>query len=226
MADSVPISNKINLNLAIRLDDGITPTGDNGVDAATDGKIFYDTTRNKYVIQACRWLIDSLVKLLGIEVATPLLQGTLTSQSITFSATGTAVNKDFLYPSRLLQSTTIQFYYITSRADAVIDVAPYQDYVYTIDNGKLYGWIRTSGTLTLQSSGTATFYYIGSPRVDTSTGADVAVNTAPDIALDTRFHDAITAYAQYLGCSDKSTSYWLNKAKLAFDEAVSYLPKA
>ena len=225
MADTTPIANQLSLDLARRLNDGIASTGDNGVDAATDGKIMFDDFRNKYVIVACRWVIDQLVLRLGIEAATPLLQGALTSQSITFSASGVSLNKDYLYPSRLLQSTTSTFKYITSRTDAVIDANPMDTKVYTVDNGKLYAWIRTAGVLTIQSSGTGTFYYIGSPRVNTSSGADVAVNTAPDIALDPKYFQAIVSYAQFLACMDKNTTFWLERAKTAFEEAKSYLPQ-
>ena len=223
MADTTPISNVLNLNLAIRMNDAIAPSGDNGTDADTDGKIMLDTSRNKYIINASRWLVDKIVGKVGVEKAIPLLQGCVTSQSMTLSSTGVTLNKDYMYPVRLLQSSTIEFEYVDAIADAVIDLFPYKDYVYTISGGKLYAWIRTSGTLTLQNSGSATFYYIGAPRVNSSTGADVAINTAPDLGFDQKFLNAITAYAEFLACSDKGTTYWLNKGQLALTEANNHL---
>lgn len=199
MADTTPLINQINVDLSLRLNDP-TSGADNGIKAATNGGTWSAAQRNHYCNNACRAIVHELVNRFGEERAGEIAQ-CMKTQSITFSSSGVSLNKDYLSPVRLVKSSGSPF---VKRKKSDLDIA-YDKIVsraYAIEGGKLYAYERSSGTLSILNSGTGTFYYIFAERKD-SNGADVAVNTAPDIILEQGYHEAITTYACGLALYDK-----------------------
>ncbi len=228
MADTTPISNQLNINLSIRMDDAVSGGADNGATAALDGAVMSSARRNYYINSGCRNLVRSIVENIGQLNSYDILQGAIKTQSITFSSSGTTLNKDFMYPARLVSSSAN--YTLAGRPELTIDFNPMITNGYAIDAGKIYGYTRDSnGLFAILSSGTATFYYYSAQRVDTSTGAETAVNTAPDIAVDSRWWDVILLFAQAEACNDKSIienePSWAEQGGKFFAQAMSRIPK-
>lgn len=224
MADNTPVSNVVNIKIANYLDDPLTAAADNGLTAATNTSMFLAAQRNQALNEALAWIVQELVNRVGPDMASQACQGAVATQAITFAAAGSTVNKDFMYPLRLI-STGKPLFTLMSKSDLDAD----QDFLitraYTIEGGKLYGYIRSAGTLTLQSSGTATFYYLKADRKNTTTGADVVVNTAPDTTLDFRFMDSVTWYACHLLAQAKGAGEWLEKNAQFMKLALEKFPK-
>lgn len=226
MADNVPVSNQLNINLSIILDDAVSGGADNGATAAIDGSVFSATKRNFYISQGCRDFIVATEQK-HKDDADAILQGAVQTQSITLSSSGTTLNKDYMYPVKLMVSTQ-EFNYFNDKGDLDQDIDPYLDAAYTIYAGKLYGYQRITGTFTLLNSGSSTFYYIGAPRVNTSDGTDKAVNTTPDIVFDPRCYDSILLFSAARACNDKSIidsdPTWKEKGGVFFAQAMAKLP--
>lgn len=221
MADNVIIHNKLTVRVRNVVEDIVTG-GDNGIIAATDGKIFSASIVNQRLLEAYAWIVNELVAKLGVPAASLVLSDSIVQQlNFSIASAGTSVNKDYLFPVRLLQSATVFGLKIKSQLDADLD--PYLDNGYAIDGGKIYVYQRVAGTLTLLNTGTATLHYLKADRIDPTTGAEVAVNTTPDITLNSRWHEACIFYAAYRLCADKGVAEWADKAKVFHEQALSYL---
>lgn len=232
MPNTTPISNQLNLNLAGVLDDGITSTGDNGIDANTDGAIFSASKRNQYLAEAYRWLVDEIVARVGMDEAAMLLPGLVITQTFTWSNTGTVINKDYMYPVAVLNGAGTQvFNPRPTRAYLAVDTDPNLDAAYTMDAKTgaggifIFGYQRSAGVLNFLNSTTASLFYFGAPRVDSTTGSNVAVNTTPDVQIDPRWYDACTMYAAFRAAQDKGEQEWNTKGQVWLNAAVSKLPQ-
>lgn len=227
MADNTPRHNQNQVNLALLLDDATTGA-DNGIAASTDGMWATAVKKNYYLHEAYRWIADTIIAKFGIASGSDLLQGLISTQSITFSSSGVNLNKDYLYPVRLYKSATTDSFYLSKRASLDDDFMPWITNFYTLEAGKLYAYQRTAGTLSALNGGTGTLYYIKAERLD-SNGADVASNTTPDITLDRRWHDACVLYAASRAALDKgiidNDPAWQDKANRFFVAAQEKLPK-
>jgi len=193
MPDTTPVANQININLSLLLEDAVYDA-DNGLAAALDGVIYTGVKRNKYVAEAERELVLTLTNRLGYEKATEALQGAMVSTTITTSSSGASVPKNFICPSKLTFSN-IDAQYVLTKSKLDQDLDPYLNYGYTISGGKIYFYKRVAGVMTISDAESATFLYFGVQRTDSTTGSDVSVNTAPDIAIDARWNDFLTLYA-------------------------------
>ena len=96
---------------------------------------------------------------------------------------------------------------------------------YAIEGEKIYGYIRASGTLTQQSSGTAKLYYVKADRRNTSSTADIAVNVAPDTTVDTQWLDACMLYAVWRLAMDKGAGQWVIIANSVKSEIEHKFPQ-
>jgi hypothetical protein len=224
MADTTPISNALNIRLGQKLGDPPTAGVDNGATAAVNGVDFTATQRNLALNQAYNELAVRLLATHG-ELAAVMCEGLVATQAVTFAAAGVTINKDYIRYLRLVGSTSLQFV-LKSKAFLDNDQDPYIDRAYALEGGKLYAYIRSAGTLTLQSSGTGTFYYIKSDRKSTSTGADVAVNTAPDTTIDQNWLEWCMEYGAWWLAVNKGSDRWLTLANLFSAQVESKLPKA
>lgn len=176
MANTTPISNALNIALANHLGDTVTTGADDGATAATDGTDFSATHRNLILQQAYKELATRLITKFGAKGAGFACEGLVATQAITFASAGTSVNKDYIVPLDLLQTTNM--FTVRSKAFLTQDKDPYTDYAFAVEASKLYGYIRTSGTLTLQSSGTSTLYYIKEDRLAKGTVLSIAIAVA------------------------------------------------
>jgi hypothetical protein len=229
MADTVPRHNQASVNLSLLLDDAVTGA-DNGIAAALDGTPFTAAKRNQYLHEAYRALAFKLVESFGIQAAADLVPGLITTQSITWVNTGVALNKDYLYPLSVYDAVGKSPFMLSKRASLDRDFLPYVNNFYTIEAGKIYGYQRTAGVLGVLNAGAVFFYYIKADRRNSTTGADVAINTAPDTVVDGWALDFCMRYAAALACEDKSIidddPAWLNKANRFKAMAMDLLPKA
>lgn len=211
MANTTPISNALNIRVANLLNDTPTAGTDDGATASTDGAMFTATVRNSRLNEAYTWLATQLLNRYGLDKFEQYSQGLIATQSITWASGGTTVNQDFIQPLRVVSTGQPQFLkmpkgFLDIDGDIRINRA------YAIEGEKIYGYIRTSGTLTKQSSGTATLYYVKADRRDTTTTADIAVNVAPDTTIDTQWLDACMLYAAWRLAKDKGAAEWLEVA--------------
>ncbi len=223
MADTTPIINAVNVDLANKLNDPVN-NADNGVAVATDGSVFLAVQRNLALCDAMNQLAVRLIGNYGVDGAASKCEGLVATQSITFSSSGTSINKDYIAPLRLVGSATPEFLF-RPKATLDLDLDIRIDRAYTIEGGLLYGYIRSAGTLTKQSSGTATFYYIKSDRKSTSTGAPVAYNTAPDTTIDQQWLIWVKEYASWWLAVNKGSGEWVAKAKNFETQMELKLPK-
>ena len=219
--------NQLSVNLSLVLDDAVSGA-DNGIAAASDGMWATAVKRNAYLNEAFRWIACAMIDKYGVSAGADYVQGLIATQTPTFSASGTSVNKDYLYPLRLFKTGTGDSFYLSKRASLDDDFMPWITNFYVVEAGKIYAYTRTSGTLAALGSGTGTFYYIKADRVDTN-GADVASNTTPDITLNRRWYDACVLYAASRAAFDKSVidndPAWSDKANRFYVGAMEKLPK-
>ena len=204
MPDVNPKDNQNNISLSLKLEDPVYDA-DNGIAAALDGKIYTSVKRNHYLIEAYRWIANAITEKFGVEMAAEKLSGLVATQSFTMSSSGTTINQDVLHPFRVTTSGSI-IYFRDKKAALDFDVKKFALRGFAIEGDKVYVYLRTAGTLTLQNSGTATLYYIKSDRIDYSSGSEVAVNTAPDITLNAWANDACTYYAAGVAILDQASS--------------------
>lgn len=227
MADNVPVHNKLTVRLANLIDDPVTG-GDNGIAAATDGKLFSASIRNQRLHEGYSWIVSELVGRLGLDVACGLLADSITTQNVaSTSASGDTVNKDYLYPVKLVRSTgSIYSLHIKSELDADFD--RFLDNGFAIDGNKLYVYQRNSGTglLPIVAGLNVTLHYLKADRLDATTGSDVAVNTAPDTTLNSRWHELALLFAAWRLCVDKGAAEWIEKGQVFRDRMEAYLPQA
>ena len=223
MADTTPISNAMNIALAIKLGDPAATGADNGVTASTDATDFSAAQRNQALSFAYNELANRLIKIYGKD-AGKVCEGLVATQAITFSASGVALNKDYVATLTLLKSDNSEFGYTSLKA-LKQDLDPYLDAGYTIENALIYAYQRTAGTLTILSSGTGTLYYIKSDRKSTTTAADVAVNTSPDTTIDVTWHNFLIDYGAYWLCLNKASGEFIEKAPIYLAQADARLPK-
>lgn len=226
MADTTPLINQINVNMAIRMDDAVTG-GDNGIKAAADGLHVTSEKRNYYTNNALLWLARQLIARYGPTGVGVVCQGLIGSATVTLGSTGVAIPKNFLAPIHLLKSGVV--YKPLSKADIESDQFYQYNTVYAIEGNTLYAYVRTNGTLGT-ATGTGTLYYVKQDRKDATTGAEAGANTAPDTTVDASYHEALTAYACALACFDKSmlgddeAERWQTKGNKFMAEALSLLP--
>lgn len=224
MANNTPTSNQLNINLGKLLNDSPTVGGDDGVTASTDGSIVTASQRNSKLIEGFTWVINQIVQLIGMDKARLLLGNSVTTQSITFAVSVVASNKDYLYPVALLDSNNNEFN-LHPLKNLKQDLDPFLDAGYAIEGGFIYPYKRTSGTLALVTTGTGLLYYLKADRKVVSTGADVAVNTAPDTTMDYKFLNAAMYYAASRLASEKGSAEWEIKASKALAEALGLVGK-
>lgn len=227
MADNVPRHSQNAVNLALLLDDATTGA-DNGIASATDGMWATAVKKNYYLHEAYRWIADTIISRYGLALGADMIQGLISTQTITFASGGVSLNKDYLYPVRLYKSGTTDSFMLSKRASLDDDFMPWITNFYVLEGLKLYAYQRTAGTLAVLASGTGTFYYIKADRLDTN-GVDVAANTTPDTTLDRRWHDACVLYAASRAALDKSIidndPAWQDKANRYYVAAMEKLPK-
>lgn len=205
MSNDTPQVNQISVNVARRLDDAVAG-GDNGAKAIADGAIWTGALRNQYVNNALRAIANELFNRFGTQWVALYGHGFKGNQSLTFSASGTAVNGDFMYPIKLMDATS-EFAFRESLAQLQEDLDPFVDKVYVIEGNLIYGYTRIAGVLTiLDTPSTGTFFYIKADRKDTTTGTDVDPNTAPDTTVGQQFFEAVEFYACGLAWYDKGVS--------------------
>lgn len=214
----------MNIKIANYLDDPLPVAADDGLTAAQNTSTFLASQRNQAVNESLAWLVQECVNRYGIEQTAEMLQGAIATQSVTFSSAGVTTNKDMKFPYRLIDSSG-NVYKRMDRVAATTDDEFFNSYVYSIDGGKLYAYLRTAGTLTLQNSGTGTFYYLKADRKDTTSGADTAVNTAPDTTFDYRFIEAAVWYGCHLLAQAKGAGEWLEKNQQFLGLALEKFPK-
>lgn len=165
MADTTPIANQINVDVSRRIDDAVAHTGDdNGQAAARDGIIVSAVLRNQYVNQAARAIATELISRFGAEGAAELADGVTSKFVFTMSSIGVQRPSDFLKAFRLTNAVGTNFVY-GNKADWDNDYHPAVKNAYAIEGGRIYVYIRTADVLTLQSSGTATLYYVKAERI-------------------------------------------------------------
>ena len=222
MADNVPKKNNLVVRVRNIVGDIVTG-GDNGVIAATDGKVFSAAAVNARLNEAFAWIVNQLVQRVGVEAAKIMLSDSIVQQAFTISSSGTQVQYDYLYQVRLIYATNVYAYRTKNDLDADFD--PYLDYGFAIDGGKIYVYKRTTGTLTILSSGSAALFYLKSDGIDPSTGSDLAPNTTPDITLNVRWYEPCLLYAAWRLCADKGDASWLDMAKDFKAQAESFLPQ-
>ena len=225
----------MNVRLANLLDDAVTGS-DNGIAAATDGMWCTSTKRNQYLNEAMRYVVLYLFNQAETneDIGEALAAGSKKTQAITFSGSGVALNADYLYHAALIDSNKQEYKFVRIKSNLDQDLDPYLDAAYTIEGSttttapKLYAYLRVAGVMTLQSSGTATLYYLFADRLD-SNGVDIAVNTTPDAVIDLRYFDAIVLYAAGRAAFDKSIidsdPTWADKGNRYMAQASTLLPK-
>lgn len=223
MADTTPISNSLNIRVSHVLEDILTAGADNGVTATTNGNAFTYSMRNEALAEAYAYLGQTFVNKFTPIGAEKLCEGLVATQSVTFSASGTAINKDFIAPIRLIKSTGVIYHQgIKSHFDS--DMEPLLDYGFAIEGNKVYGYERAAGVMAVLSTGTATLYYIKADRTNTTTGAVVAANTSPDTTIDPQYHDFLVGYAAARLAQQKGAGEWVVKAPTLMQMALGLLP--
>lgn len=233
MADTVPVHNQMSVNLSLLCDDAVTG-GDNGIAAAADGSWLTAAKRNVYLHSAYRWLVNVLVDSYGIAGAADVIPGFVANQTMVLSATGLAINKNYMYPLRLYKSASPApggAFMLSKRASLDDDFMPFVNVFYAIEAGLLYAYQRDASTQVLNALDTvaAKLFYLKSDRVDATTGTEVAINTAPDTTLDKWATDACLYYAAGRACFDKSVidndPAWADKGNRFFAAATAMIPK-
>lgn len=225
MADTTPVANALHIKLMALLDDNVTAGGDNGLTAATNGGIFTAQVRNNAFNEAYAWIVQEAMKRFGIEGAANAVQGAVKTQAISaFSSSGVTLNKDFIAPIRLVKSDNSVFQYMRKyQFDS--DTNPYIDNGFTVENGLIYAYQRTAGVMTILNTGAGTLYYLKADRKSITTGADVAVNTAPDTTLDYAFMDSALWYTAHLLAHAKGAAEWTVKADKFLGLALEKFPQ-
>lgn len=222
MADTTPISNYLNIRISHILEDILTVGADNGVTATTNGNAFTASMRNEKLTEALGYLAKALINKFGSQGVEAQAEGLVATQSVTLASAGTTVNKDFIAPIRLIKSTGLIYHQgIKSHFDS--DIEPLLDYGFAIEGNKVYAYERSAGTLSAINSGTATLYYIKNDRVNTSTGAVVATNTAPDTTVDPQWNEFVVMYAAARLATDKGAGEWQIKAETFMKTALGLL---
>ena len=218
MADNIPRHNRMSVDLANILGDPLSGA-DNGIKAAADGRIATADTRNRRLHEAYSWILEELIKRED-GTARYDIEGLVSTQSFTFSSSGVALKKDFLVEISLGSSAIFQK---RSKDELDRDTDIRINYGYAIENGLIYGYQRSAGTLTILNAGSGTLYYYRADRIDPTTGNDVAINTTPDMGIDRRWMSSCLHYAAYRIAQDKGAAEWLDKAKTFYAEAYMRL---
>lgn len=221
MADNIPVHNRISVRVRNLIEDIVTGS-DNGTIASTDGKIFSANVLNQRINEAYAWVVDQLVQLLSLDVAKYSLADSITQQAVAIASGGVSVNKDYLYATEFLVSQQPYEQILKTNLDA--DYDKYLDFAFAVYGQKIYVYARSGGNLNVQNSGNGVLHYLKADRLD-STGADVAPNTTPDTTINNRWVQCVTLYAAYRLCQDKAAAEWQEKAKIFFEQAMSYLPR-
>ena len=222
MADTYPVSNAINVDLANKLQDPVSGA-DNGAKAEADGSVFTATQRNLALADAYNQLAVRLVDKYGKDAGL-VCEGIVATQAVTFASAGTTINLDYVHPIALLKSDNAEFalYPLNSLKQ---DRDPYLDQGYALEGGKLYAYQRSAGTLTQLTSGTGTFYYIKSDRRSTSTGAPLAVNATSDTTIDQTWLIWCKEYAAWWLAMNKGAGEWVARAEVFSQQVELKLPK-
>lgn len=223
MANTTPIANAQNIDLANSLNDIPVAGGDDGVTASTSGTVFSASQRNLALSDAYNQLAVRLVGKYGKD-AGMICEGIVTTQTVTFASAGTTINLDYVSPITLLKSDNAEFALFPLN-DLKQDRDPYLDAGYALEGGKLYAYQRSSGTLSQLTSGTGTFYYIKADRRSTTTGAPIAVNTAPDTTIDQTWLNWCIDWAALWLCRRKGAGRWKERIPEYTQLVEDKLPK-
>lgn len=100
--NNTPKLNRLAVDLRILLDDPVTGV-DDGIKATTDGDKFTANKINQYLLEAMRELVKRLVDNYGVNMTQDLTPGFVKTQDVVFSADGTSINKDILYPLGMVE---------------------------------------------------------------------------------------------------------------------------
>ena len=226
MADIVPKHNQNTVELANILDDALQG-GDNGIKAAAGGATFSAAKLNEYLAHAYSWIVGKFIQAFGVDTASRLLQGLVKSQTLTFSGTRIALNKDYLRDIMVIKAGSSTIEYVKKSLDDIYrEKDPFANNVYVIEGGYLSVYDRST-TYALAPSGTGILYYFKAERVDSSTGTLGSPNNltnSEDITLDTMYHPACVRYAAILACTDKGDDAHRQKAALHLEQLKTLVP--
>lgn len=225
MTNTAPISNVLNIKIANYLDDPLTAAADNGLTAATNTSTFLASQRNQALNEALAWVVNECVNRYGLERTREMIPGAVSSQAFTANSNGVTLNGDFMYALEVIKGTTRPPFTIMSKADLTLDSDILVTNAAVIEGGKIYVYIRTAGTLAIQSTGSYTLFYLKADRKSTTDSSDTAVNTLPDTTLDYRFLDATTWYACHLLAQAKGAGEWMEKSQHFLALAMEKFPK-
>ena len=222
----MPIHNRNTIELANLLDDPLSGA-DEDIKVNNGGKIFSSTKLNEYLCRSYRWLVDEIIARFGVEGAADQVQELIATHGSTMSSGSKAANKDYIRAISLHGSSSLQKYdFITPSEWHKIetDLKVQAVRVFTVLGGNILASQRTNGAMANSGSLGFKMYYMKADRVDATSGAFVAVKTAPDTVLSPRWLNACVHYAAYLACIDKGTTEWLDKAKVFQQSAFADLP--
>lgn len=204
--DSCPRDNQNNIILSMKLEDPVGGVGiDNGTASVLDGVVYSSVKRNHYLIEAYRWLVSQVFNKYGAEESAERLSGVIGTQVFAMDAAGTSVNRDILYPFRVVVGTT-PIFFRDKKSNLDTDVVRYANRAFAMEAEKIYVYLRIAGVMTKQVSGSATLYYLKSPRIDSTSGTEVPTNSLPDITLENWANDACVYYAAGIALLDSASS--------------------
>lgn len=165
--------------------------------APADGKQFTVEDREDYINRAVNNLILDCYAMAGPDRVRDIFQGMVSSQAISFSSAGVALEDDanniveMLVPISLTKSGSTSVFVFHGRKEELdTDTLPHiTAAAYTIFGNTLYAY--QSGSIL--NSGTGTFYYIKKA---------LGIQDDTDIAVSPGLFDAIVDYASTLSFED------------------------
>lgn len=168
--------------------------------AATDGAEVTILLRSDYLNRATRFIQNFLISRVP-QMVPRLLSGQVKTQSITFSASGTALNSDFVYPLYCVYTTPspdVILRYVDPASKPELDgaVNPNDTAAFVVFGNKVYGYYNGSAL----SSGSGTLGYIHKDEIVQGTGS--AIDNS-DLAIDPAWYPAIVDIASSFHFEEK-----------------------
>lgn len=212
---ATPLYDDIDMRVSRALEDPVSYTAGGG--AATAGKVYTVAQRQELINRANVYLQSFLYNKFDTDGVKRILQSTVKTASITFASAGTSVASDYNnMPIGLTKdSSTATYVYVQNKLDADNDVNKNLSYIFTVEAGKIYVYIRSAGTLTKQSSGTGVFYYLASDQV--------TQNSATDILLSRQFWDVLRDLAVWFALTEKPDPNVKAPPQMFYDRAMAFL---
>ena len=214
MADTVPVHNRMSVDLANVLGDPVSG-GDNGIKAAADGKITTADIRNRRLHEAYAWIAEELSKKVGMNEAKFQIEGLIKTQAISFSSSGVALNKNYLLPIVLSSSSVFQR---RSKEELDRNTDIRLSYGYAIEGGKLYAYGKNAlSTATINE--TVSFPFGNQMSVPTA-NVGLGLSMVANYYQGWRKQNLVTG--QNVGVTVYSYNSGTDTATFTFDTTVSW----